>query len=349
VLGTCLAAVAIAVSVGAGNGQDPESSAVPLGAAEFAGDLVQQYGFLLDASQRTAADQINRALREAESKFREAPDETTKGNATEARNKAASKLIALLNDLPCAIRMSLTEEHPRMDGDEPVSLPGDTGALLFYLEAGSSPTRCVSMECDFSKGASSFTVDVGSSGAAWALVGLRNVPDRRTSFVLELRWQGGPSRILPVQVRTAPKGRLKVRVFSADGSGPVPAMVRLVWKTDGVDRRPSNAIEFAPQFGRHGTAGRRNALLPGRLRGAYWCVPGPFDMAVPPGEWEIVVRRGLEHIPVFDSFTVASGGVAEKTYQPRRWVDMRTRGWYSGDDHIHCRILSDADAERLMA
>ncbi len=28
---------------------------------------------------------------------------------------------------------------------------------------------------------------------------------------------------------------------------------------------------------------------------------------------------------------------------------MRRRGWWSGDDHVHCRILSDDDARRLMA
>src|SRR5690606_30613179 len=39
----------------------------------------------------------------------------------------------------------------------------------------------------------------------------------------------------------------------------------------------------------------------------------------------------------------------EKRYVLRRWVDMRKMGWYSGDDHVHCRILSSGDAERLMA
>jgi hypothetical protein len=28
---------------------------------------------------------------------------------------------------------------------------------------------------------------------------------------------------------------------------------------------------------------------------------------------------------------------------------MRKRGWWSGDDHVHCRILSDEDARHLMA
>jgi hypothetical protein len=70
-------------------------------------------------------------------------------------------------------------------------------------------------------------------------------------------------------------------------------------------------------------------------------------MALPPGEWEIMVRRGLEHVAVRKTFQVHSGQVKELTLQPRRWVDMREHGWYSGDDHLHAQILSDLDAENL--
>ena len=63
----------------------------------------------------------------------------------------------------------------------------------------------------------------------------------------------------------------------------------------------------------------------------------------------LTIRRGVEHIPIFDTFTVESGQTVEKTYKPKRWVDMRKRGWYSGDTHVHCRIMSDMDAKRLMA
>lgn len=113
------------------------------------------------------------------------------------------------------------------------------------------------------------------------------------------------------------------------------------------DYRPANALDLAEQFDGHGT-GRLSTNLPGRLRGDYWCVPGPFEMSLPPGEWEIAVRRGLEHLPLFDAITLKPGETAERTYRPRRWVDMRKRGWLSGDDHVHFRLLNDEDARRLM-
>jgi len=127
-------------------------------------------------------------------------------------------------------------------------------------------------------------------------------------------------------------------------------MVRLMWRTDGLARQPGNGIEFAPQFDKQGKAsGARNANLPGSLGETFWCVPGPFDMALAPGKWQIGVRRGVEHEVIFRDVTILSGQTVEQTLRPQRWVDMHKRGWWSGDDHVHCRILSDEDARHLMA
>ncbi|MCZ7640724.1 MAG: hypothetical protein M5U12_34515 [Verrucomicrobia bacterium] len=139
-------------------------------------------------------------------------------------------------------------------------------------------------------------------------------------------------------------------MLSADSGRPTPAMVRLMWRTDGLQRRPANGIEFAPQFDRQGHAsGVRAANLPGPLGAHFWCVPGPFDMALAPGTWQIGVRRGVEHEAVFVDVTVRSGETTEQILRPRRWVDMRQEGWWSGDDHVHTRILSDDDARNVMA
>ncbi len=168
--------------------------------------------------------------------------------------------------------------------------------------------------------------------------------------MIEIRRANAPSVHLPVGAVTPQYGRLKMAVLSADTGRPVPAMVRLMWRTDGINYRPSNGIEFAPQFDNQGTAsGCRAANLPGKLGVHFWCSPGPFDMALPPGVWQIGVRRGVEHIAVFEDVVVKPGETVEKTFKPRRWVDMRKLGWWSGDDHVHCQILSDDDAARLMA
>jgi hypothetical protein len=114
--------------------------------------------------------------------------------------------------------------------------------------------------------------------------------------------------------------------------------------------QPANGIEFASQFDKQGQAsGARNANLPSPPNESFWCMPRPCDMAVAPGTWQIGVRRGFEHEVMFEEVTIRPGETVERQLRPNRWVDMRKRGWWSGDDHVHCQILSDQDARHLMA
>jgi hypothetical protein len=329
----------------------PQAGAVP-GAADLAGAIAKNHPYLFPGELRSDLDEVNRLLREADSQVQKARSEEATRLAKRKRDAAAARLLALLQKCPGLINISLTGDKPTISATAPVMLPGDAGGLLFRIDAGPGRTSCATGQLNLSepKGESSMvSLNIGAVGTTWAVVSLARVPTERTSLLVELNRFGKPKVRLPLDVRTPPPGRLRVTILSADSGKPAPAMVRLVWKTDGNDRMPANAIEFAPQFDAQGRAsGRRGGNLPGKLGGYYWCVPGPFDMTVPPGEWEIAVRRGVEHVAAFDTFTVKPGEVVDKTYTPRRWIDMRKLGWYSGDDHVHCQILSDADAQRLM-
>ena len=89
--------------------------------------------------------------------------------------------------------------------------------------------------------------------------------------------------------------------------------------------------------------------IPGPFQGRYWIVPKPFEMAVPAGNWEIHIIHGIEYQPVHDSLRVEPGQWTRKTYRLKRWTNMPQRGWYSGDDHVHSRLMSSEDADKLMA
>ncbi|RKX43992.1 MAG: hypothetical protein DRP64_07355, partial [Verrucomicrobia bacterium] len=93
---------------------------------------------------------------------------------------------------------------------------------------------------------------------------------------------------------------------------------------------------------------RREARLPRTLRGYTWCVPGSFSVELPIGEWDILVRRGIEHIPVRETVHITEGKTAKKTIRTQRWENMAKRGWFAGDDHVHCRTIDDADTEMVM-
>ena len=55
---------------------------------------------------------------------------------------------------------------------------------------------------------------------------------------------------------------------------------------------------------------------------------------LPPGDYAITCWRGPESIPETHTLTVTSEP-AEFVYRVQRWVDPASRGWYSGDHHIH--------------
>ena len=189
---------------------------------------------------------------------------------------------------------------------------------------------------------------LAAAGTTWALVRLQHVPAEMITVPVKMELDDKESIDFSIQIQIPAFGHLKVSVLSSETGESVPAMMQMLWKTEGKERPPGNAIEFAPQFDKQGNpSGNRRAQLAGKLAGNYWCVPRPFEMTVPLGDWQITIRRGVEHVPVFETFHVAPGESIVKTYTPERWVDMRTLGWYSGDDHVHCQILSDGDAERL--
>ena len=318
---------------------------------DFVSVLLRQNAYLFEESTRVQLDSLNRDLREAAKLLKEGATGEEGDEAAATIRRAEQRLRTLLQDAPSTIPLDFRAGVPGTFADAPVPLPGSVGGLLFRIARGEEETGYFTLDYTMAvtERSGPIPIEVAPSGTTFALVNLTEVPVGRTSLLFEFRGEGVDPVRWPLDIRTPQPARLKVNVLSADTGKPTAAMVRLTWKTNGLDYKPSNAVDLTSQFdGQGNTSSRRPAFLPGRLRGEYWCVPGPFDMAVPPGEWEIVIRRGLEHIPVFDNISVAEGRTIERTYKPRRWVDMPQFGWFSGDDHVHSRILSDDDAERLM-
>jgi hypothetical protein len=324
---------------------------VPPGAAEFAGKLVRNHAYLV--SDRQALEGINRRLRASQQRARQAVAEPARTAALEAASLAVGQLLGQVKSSPSLLHVALTSGQPELSPTGPLRLPGDTGALLFEIQAGGEGTHFSTGFTDLSQppGESSLVViEAGATGTTYALNGLDHVPRGRTSLVLEFRRPGQPSLRAPLDVEVPAPGRLKLTVLSDDTGEPAPAMVRLMWRMDGEVRQPANGIEFAPQFDKQGMpTGARAANLPGAQQGPFWCVPGPFDMTLAPGTWQIAVRRGVEHEVLVEEVTLRSNQTVEKALRPKRWADMRRKGWWSGDDHVHARITSDQDARHLMA
>jgi hypothetical protein len=75
---------------------------------------------------------------------------------------------------------------------------------------------------------------------------------------------------------------------------------------------------------------------------------GVSETTLPAGEWEAHVWHGLEYTPVRETIRIEAGKWERRVIRLKRWTDMPARGWFSSDDHIHSRLMSGEDADRLM-
>ena len=349
-----LLAATLAAFFGAAPAQSADPAPpLPAGVVDFAGRVARNHWYLFGAEKRADLEALNRELREARQQLDNAKDDDTRRTTTTRGAAAAGRWIEIVKACPRLIRVDLTAEHPVLVPNGPFELPGDTGALLFEVLSGGEGLSYSASVFDVSLPPGHPSVapaDVAASGTTYAVVGFEHLPTGTNTLSIEFRRPGQPAVRFPLDLTMPAPGRLKLTVLSDDTGKPAPAMVRLLWRTDGGVRQPANGIEFAPQFDKQGKpSGARNANLPGPLADSFWCVPGPLDMTLAPGDWQIAVRRGVEHEVIFEDVTVRSGKTVERTFRPKRWVDLRRRGWWSGDDHVHCRILSDEDARHLMA
>lgn len=326
-----------------------DSPPLPDGILNFTAVLARNHPHLIGEEHRAEVDELNRELRETERQLRRNPN----GAISERARKATARVVELVERSAQLVRLELTGNGPVLKLEGTVDQPGDSGGLLIEVASPGEGVAFSTAAGDLSqpRGESSvIAMDVAAKGTTYVLTTLERLPFGRTTLGLQVNRPGTDSARVGLDVITPQPGRLKLQVLSDDTGKPTPAMVRLMWRTDGLQRRPANGIEFAAQFDGQGHAsGLRAANLPGPLGAQFWCVPGPFDMTLAPGAWQIGVRRGVEHEVVFEDVTIRAGEVTERTIRPRRWVDMRKFGYWSGDDHVHTRILSDHDARNVMA
>jgi len=342
------------------NAAAQEDLEVAIGLKELAGELRKSHRYLFEASEWGKLDQLCDQLSGPKRRRRRRLPSPAERQAAEKRSaEAAEKLLPMLEKCPHVIRLTLADDKIVEPIKSPIRVPGDIGALLFRIQAGKGEIQYNTINYDMSKsngpvegrGSGAISMNIASPGVTWALVSITHVPVGPSTLLVKFQYPPDKSVAFLVDILAPSRGRTRISIMSADTGEYVPAMVRLRWKVNDTDRKPANGIDFGSQFEMHSERfGPRPAGIPGRL-GEYlwWCVPEPFEMALPPGDWEITIRRGMEFVPLVDTFHIPSEGFVKRTYKLNRWIDMRKHGWYSGDDHVHCRIISDEDARRLMA
>lgn len=97
--------------------------------------------------------------------------------------------------------------------------------------------------------------------------------------------------------------------------GPAAARIRVL---------AADGQEYAPE----GSAVRKT-----KTGESYFYADGTFNILLPAGNAHLVVSGGLEHRAQTVSLNVRAD--AEVTIEMQPWINMASRGWYSGDSHVH--------------
>ena len=77
-------------------------------------------------------------------------------------------------------------------------------------------------------------------------------------------------------------------------------------------------------------------------------VESTFQVTLEAGNYRLSVSRGMEFVPVHLKFTVGNGEPTEHTVNLRRWINMASQGWYSGDVHVHHPTRKKSHREFLL-
>lgn len=306
--------------------------------------------------------------------FLEAADGVAaESSAKEARlrHHGQETLLSVLEQMPQVQHVTIENGQALTDHQYVFHLSGTSGILLFRIDDGPGPPVFVTTPWTYTaldlsaipEPRQSLPLEYQPGSVTWVMYRVKYAPpDMMLTFMQLIPRSGGQEpELLATGIASGPLGELHLEI-TGEGGRSVPALISLVDLSTNALYRPSGAMELAPQM--TDIAGEPVAspsrplpeagepfahTIPGAQGGFYWLVPESSRMALPEGEWRVRVWKGPEYLSSSQEFEVREGRTTELVIPMKRWVNMASKGWYSGDSHIHSRLMNDQDAERLMA
>lgn len=272
-----------------------------------------------------------------------------------AASQIVTEVCASIQDL---VRIDFRPDGHRAAIEQAINVFPQSGCVLLEVVTGDGPAVCRVHKLNVSHIGHNGPValPVGKACKTYLLLELSELPPGQSFHTLAFEEEGAkePGFWHAITIDVPPVGQFAFEAVDGDGAH-VPVFVRLTAKKTQRLFEPPNAVDLGPimtsvtDLPIYGPGRGYMHFLPGDMRGIYWVVPGPFSMALPAGEWEVHIQHGVEYVPIVDTFTVDASQWTRKTYSLERWIDMPSRGWFSGDDHVHSRLLHSEDARVLMA
>jgi hypothetical protein len=98
-----------------------------------------------------------------------------------------------------------------------------------------------------------------------------------------------------------------------------PTMGSFVFRDSQGRVYPSQSRRLAPDFGFHPQVYRRDGE----------------SVALQPGKYTVTYTRGPEYLELQREITVPATATHTEMFELKRWTHPATKGWYSGDHHVH--------------
>lgn len=122
---------------------------------------------------------------------------------------------------------------------------------------------------------------------------------------------------------------LTVAVIDADTQRPLPCRVYVhggdgTWHFVRSAAPDGSAIEYRRQ-----NQANKNSIEMHTTVSAH-----PFSVDLPAGDYTLTIERAKEYFPHTQKVLIGAEPVSF-TVSLRRWIDMASLGWYSGDTHVH--------------
>jgi hypothetical protein len=124
------------------------------------------------------------------------------------------------------------------------------------------------------------------------------------------------SKTVSVLFESAPAVVVKLRVKDHDGK---PTTGSFTFRDDKNRVYPAQTRRLAPDFFFHAQIYRADNE----------------SVLLQPGKYTVSFTRGPEYLVQTREITVPKGATHEESFDLKRWVHLKTKGWWSGDHHIH--------------
>ncbi len=159
------------------------------------------------------------------------------------------------------------------------------------------------------------------------------------------------------QARQTEAGTLQLTILDAETGEPTPARVEVLDQEGkgyvAEDAIPVDGVRTDRKEPWAGTVEEALARLNPEVtnhfsRTVQFYSSGSSRLVLPPGSYDVKIRKGFEFETLERRVEVQPGLQKELTFGLSRWADMKEQGWYSADHHLHI-ARSHRDLDPLLS